>query len=552
MKNLAITIAGAVSLGAYEAGVAYEILQALAEHNGKHKDDAENQIQIDVLTGASAGGMTATILAQKLLFQPSRLAVPADNDLYRPWVVDVDLSTLLAMQKDEPSDLSALSSNLIEAISQRYLIAPLSATAHFPTEPPHPAAARRIKLGLALSNLNGVDYGLKLASGGTMPYTRFQDQMMREADRSKTAGPFWDEIRNAAVSCGAFPVAFRVKELLRYVREFRDPAPLNPITKDISFAYTDGGLFQNEPIGLAKRLVDDIDDHVNDQRFYLFVAPGMRTSAANSNAASPGAGYYNYLHTAESLANAIFNQARYRDLENVEQINQQIAILDAQVSGLKDLFVSGKVSAEQTQPASEPLLRALFPNNGNAANPEVEAAQSRLQRQYREEYGQILSAKGQAQANAFIDAVLLLETVAGLGPKDRMAVYAITDDSDKLAGSAFYAFAGFFDVAYRQHDYDRGRQSVRDFIAWLRTQPGGPDQLGPIDYAFENRPPIKIDETYANVQMKDIAIDKRKQLRDRLHDRMDRLLQELNFGWLSREAVEMAYLNGKLNKLFEL
>jgi len=60
-KNLAITIAGAVSLGCYESGVAFEILDAIAQHN--QWADANNQtderIEIDVLTGASAGGMTS-------------------------------------------------------------------------------------------------------------------------------------------------------------------------------------------------------------------------------------------------------------------------------------------------------------------------------------------------------------------------------------------------------------------------------------------------------------------------------------------------------------
>ncbi len=32
-KRLAITIAGAVSLGSYEAGVLYEVLKALSDHN---------------------------------------------------------------------------------------------------------------------------------------------------------------------------------------------------------------------------------------------------------------------------------------------------------------------------------------------------------------------------------------------------------------------------------------------------------------------------------------------------------------------------------------
>lgn len=70
-KKLAITIAGAVSLSSYESGVAFEILDALSQHNqwaGQNQLPGE-RIEIDVLTGASAGGMTVAMIAQRLLFE---------------------------------------------------------------------------------------------------------------------------------------------------------------------------------------------------------------------------------------------------------------------------------------------------------------------------------------------------------------------------------------------------------------------------------------------------------------------------------------------------
>ena len=57
-KKLAITVAGAVSLGSYEAGVLYEVVTAIGAHNDHPETKAkpEERIEIDVLTGASAGG----------------------------------------------------------------------------------------------------------------------------------------------------------------------------------------------------------------------------------------------------------------------------------------------------------------------------------------------------------------------------------------------------------------------------------------------------------------------------------------------------------------
>ena len=144
MKSLASTISGAVSLGAYEAGVMYEMLRALAAHNS---DPRNEPIVIDVLTGASAGGMTAVILAQKLLFQSERLRDADDNDLYLPWVADVDVSTLLELGPSESADLSILSSDLIEGIARQYLIAPYAALNGAGPSPKkrHPAAPERIQ-----------------------------------------------------------------------------------------------------------------------------------------------------------------------------------------------------------------------------------------------------------------------------------------------------------------------------------------------------------------------------------------------------------------------
>jgi predicted acylesterase/phospholipase RssA len=158
-KRLAITISGAVSLGCFEAGVLYEVLSAIKQHN-QHDDTRKNpneSIEVDVLTGASAGGMTATIAAQKLMFDASALDGAYQNSFYGPWVLDVDMEGLLALQNSEDPTHSILSSDFVESISRKYLTQRYQAQT-LPAATRHAAAADRIRLGLALSNLNGVNY----------------------------------------------------------------------------------------------------------------------------------------------------------------------------------------------------------------------------------------------------------------------------------------------------------------------------------------------------------------------------------------------------------
>src|SRR5271165_486041 len=129
-KKLAITIAGAVSLGSYEAGVLYEVLDAIHQHNTNPATTDDNRVMIDVLTGASAGGMTAIVLAQKLLYSAGEFQGPYDNPLYNLWVKRISLAGLQDTEEDEPALTSLFSSNLIEAISiealkSRYAATPL-------------------------------------------------------------------------------------------------------------------------------------------------------------------------------------------------------------------------------------------------------------------------------------------------------------------------------------------------------------------------------------------------------------------------------------------
>ncbi|HEY1923012.1 MAG TPA: patatin-like phospholipase family protein [Tepidisphaeraceae bacterium] len=551
-KKLALVISGAVSLGTYEAGVVYELLAALAYHNTRNPG---KEILIDVITGASAGGMNTVILAQKLLFQPSRLSDVQDNDLYLPWVRDVDLTGLLNLGSEEKSILSALSSDLIETLAQNYLISSYTSGDNIQSEARHPAADSAIQIGLAMSNLNGVDYGIDLLSGGTMPYTRFQDQVIVTVDSTNPdhdSADFWEPLCDAAVACGAFPFAFRVKDVVRQNSDYQDPAPLTPLPAMPHFAYTDGGTFQNEPIALAKRLVDSIDNHLNDDRYYMFVAPGMRTSAAKDFSAAPRSDYFDYWNTGQALVNAIFNQARYRDLNNVEEINDRVAQLDAQAGGLLKLYQNGKVTPQQMDPATSSLLQNLFPAPAGAPagtlGADGIAAQDRLRQQYATEYNSLL-AINKGVAESWINAVLLLESVACLGPQDTMKIYAITDDKNRIAGSGLLAFAGFFDVAYRQHDYDLGRQSARDFIDWLNKQstPG----LGPIQQQ-PNLNPITIDSALDGLELGAIDQSKRQALYDRLHDRASDLMVELGINAVIREGFFLGYIDGALKKLLQL
>ena len=204
-KHIAITIAGAVSLGSYEAGALYELLEAIRQHNGKVEAEQEGQpIYVDVLTGASAGGMTATILAQKLLFDgPSFVSAdgnpaPWNNPLYETWVQRITLAELLdttdapIAEGGDPALLSLLSSQLIETIAREKLLSD-TVNGEIADHGEHAAIspAGEIRLGMALTNLTGVNYGLPMISGGHNPGCRLRRHLprTRRKDKAHRIGP---------------------------------------------------------------------------------------------------------------------------------------------------------------------------------------------------------------------------------------------------------------------------------------------------------------------------------------------------------------------------
>ena len=107
---IGLTMAGAVSAGAYTAGVIDYLIETLDEWEKRKKDGTENtpmhDVEIPAIGGASAGGMTSIIMASLLhdVFDPVRKAPQnileeiKGNKLYHSWV---DLTDDISLKWDE-------------------------------------------------------------------------------------------------------------------------------------------------------------------------------------------------------------------------------------------------------------------------------------------------------------------------------------------------------------------------------------------------------------------------------------------------------------------
>ncbi len=537
-KRLAITIAGAVSLGSYEAGVLYEVLDALHQHNTDPATDEDGRIVLDVLTGASAGGMTAIILAQKLLYSAGEFQGPYDNPLYNTWVKRISLAGLQATQDDEPALNSLFSSDLVETISKEALLG------RYATMPPSPAQRHAavedsLRVGVALTNLNGIAYGYPVTPGGKFVYINYGDQMTRYVVASTCdTGAFWEPLREAAVACGAFPVAFRVRDVQRsaknepedYTGDNLEPWKQDPST----FAYSDGGILQNQPLGMAKNLVDLIDLHMDmGRRFYLFVSPHAKDPEANDSFHAANA---SYLHLIQRLIEVVMGQAGFEDWITAKGVNQRVALLDARAEGLKDAILGGEIEVASLAKTAESLLTLFFPDGehkspGATKAETLEQARSRIAAQYRQEMQTLAGVDGRTEG--YRDAVLAFETAAGLGARDHMTIYGVTATSSQLAGAGLQAFLGFFDQRFRDHDYDVGRMHARQVLTDPALQQ--PGALGPIRFTGSDIQPI--DSRLDGLKPSQAPVADLQAFKTGLRKRLNEMLRELLGPYLSLPAM---------------
>jgi hypothetical protein len=526
-KRLAVTIAGAVSLGSYEAGVLYEVIDAITQHNSDPRTALDNQIVVDVLTGASAGGMTAIILAHKLMFCAPEFRGPYDNPLYNTWVSRITLAGLQDPARDEPALHSVFSSDLIEAISREAITDRYKPHPH-PPAVKHPIVPPSLGVGVAITNLNGVAYGYPIEPAGQFVYLDYVDQLTRQVlfDLTDTS-EFWEPLRQAAVACGAFPIAFRAQNLHRSAKTESDDFPpenREPWHNDPQeFTYSDGGVLQNQPLGIAKNLVDLIDEHLaQESRYYLFVSPHAKDPKADVGFHQKNADYFGLL---KRLAYVVVGQASFQDWITAKGVNERISLLDQRAAGLKNAIKSGAIKTDALQETATAVLSLFFPGGmhqppGAKAPETLPSALARIGHQYESEIADLGGTT--PAAIAFRDAVLGFETAAGLGARDCMTIYGITATDGELAGAGMQSFLGFFDQEFRDHDYDTGR--IHAHAVLTNKNLGDPAALGPINYT--PKPIHPIDHSLDGLKMSKAPAQDLKAFRRGMRKRVNQMLRE--------------------------
>lgn len=297
--RIGINMAGAISAGAYTAGVFDFLLEALQEWE---KAKLQNQpvpnhsVSIEVLSGASAGGMCSGMGALSLYDETDRR--PNPSRLYGAWVQDIDISDLLKSDDltGESPVLSVLDCTALDKIAAKRL--QWGGTAKRPSY-----VSPTLTLFLSLTNLRGVPYSVDVSNAGSFEEhisyhaDQIQFELLEPTQAAKSDLSYvlrindqtskeWNQLKAAALATGAFPVGLAARTVPRRKEEYQNktwqvsqdgtkdghgdcqceedqdipPAwDYQNITSPFDTVNADGGVTNNNPFECARRFLASLD-----------------------------------------------------------------------------------------------------------------------------------------------------------------------------------------------------------------------------------------------------------------------------------------------------
>ncbi len=332
--KLGICMAGAVSAGAYTAGVVDYLMETLErwqiEKDKIREKLARNEeltklersvplhdVEIEVLSGASAGGMTASILTYAMLdgkyVTRRRLGELVDvsygipvhsnqkSKLYDSWVEMADTHKQTTLDKmldtSDVRDIKEMESALnCDAISE---IANRACPERFPEQVKMPPfVSPNLTTYVTVTNLKGlpIDIMFSNTTESKNQYSmhnmligfKFGDSIDVAHPCMKIGSGNFKKIRDFAIATGAFPFGLKPHkitmsnaDMVTYAEFIKkeygiDIDPNAYHGDDYTFSAVDGGLINNEPYGVnAKHLyqVNPVQEDQVDTNFMFYIDP---------------------------------------------------------------------------------------------------------------------------------------------------------------------------------------------------------------------------------------------------------------------------------------
>lgn len=232
--RIGINMAGAISAGAYTAGVFDFLIEALQQWElakTQNQPVPRHSVSIEVLSGASAGGMCSGMGALSLYDETAQQRKP--TRLYGAWVQDIDISDLLKtndLLNDSPV-ISVLDCTTLDKIAEKRL-----QWQGIPIRPLY--VSPNLTLFLSLTNLRGIPYSVDVSNAGSFeehisyhadqiqfellePGTAQKSQLSYTLRTNDQTSEAWKQLKAAALATGAFPVGLAARVVRRRKDEYQ-------------------------------------------------------------------------------------------------------------------------------------------------------------------------------------------------------------------------------------------------------------------------------------------------------------------------------------------
>jgi len=447
--RISLTISGAIALGAYEGGALAALLYAIRPLAAG--DDPA--VVIDVMSGASAGSITALLAARALQqgHDPEQVMAGA-------WVKKDRLGDLLAHNTDAPLSIASL-----RALGQTLLDPPGT--------PDPNRQLTKIQLSYTIASLRGLEYQLARLGRAPVPsvtYVDYFDHVLEPATTTdalvgkggKQTTAKWplDAALASAANAMGFPpyLLDRTAQWQAYVNEGVDNLPPGK-----QMWYTDGGTIDNEPLGRTLDLTNRVDEGAgDDRRLHLLIHPHPTAATSASHWADPKL-QPSFAQTAIRAFGLQRAQSLYRDLKQAEKTNSHIAWVESMIARLgPELDALPDANRARVATALRDTLneitaaKAAFggARSGPPASPTGASPSDLLDQVARAASG----TGGKRAARIDVISPLLLPEVAdGSHTVEQM-----------LSGEILFHFGGFLDETMRRNDFDLGYRST---LEWLKS-----------------------------------------------------------------------------------
>jgi len=488
--HLALCMAGAISAGAYTAGVVDYLLEALERWEmartkwPDHPLLPSHRLVIDVITGASAGGMEGGILfrqGQNVIRIISEGDGKHASDSYDPewfrkhsksykaWVELTETPDNPQLkQLFDPEDIrtkgvvSLLNSDFIDKIADELMK---------PEEEPQKNRRPRyiskdLELCLSLSNLNGIPYSIPFNAGEPKEKGHNQSANSYTVYNYKDYGHFIESedgiepsygripvnftgrnyenaitLKQCMKATGAFPIGLRFRKLERNKKYIlKNPLLSSPqnsldIADDLPDNYAtlnvDGGMMNNEPFDVAAYL--------------------MYRKLKGSE--------FNHSLTFEECVNKYTQSFKvYESVEAFAEVDKELVTNKSVFSTILMVDPFPTVSGYDYEAPDEGIqllgiVRKIYA-----------AFRGQLLMKPEDLYKATSNAKGRVSDYSRFMIAPRRKILLNRDKEKNKVYFTQLDGSDAIACGSLEGFGGFIDKSFREHDYRLGRFNCQHFI----------------------------------------------------------------------------------------